>query len=250
MYRGKFNTHYFCSELDCFRWIQLTKKQVSDYKMEIKRAHEYLDEDGTTKYKFHVDDYPSVSDVVVDNPFGGNLSIRKDPDTKPLIIFGQDECIFKQNITHNSTWVGPNGERPMVPKDDGQGLMVSAFCSREFGFGMPVTQSQLDEFNNKRRNKNYRVSESAIAKYGTPVKRKLTKSPFVRQLEYGANKDGYWDYHQMCIQFEDIVDWLQHFHTSFDFKFLFDQSNGHDMMRLMACQFPSYQNIMVECNQK
>ena len=82
MYRGKYNTRYFCSELDCFRWIQLTKKQVSDYKMEIKRAHEYLDEDGITKYEYHVDDYPSVSDLVVDNPFGGNLSIRKDPDKK------------------------------------------------------------------------------------------------------------------------------------------------------------------------
>ena len=35
----------------------------------------------------------------------------------------------------------------------------------------------------------------------------------------------------MCIQFEDVVDWLQHFHTSFDFKFLFDHSNGHDMLR-------------------
>jgi hypothetical protein len=139
--------------------------------MEIKRAHEYLDEDGITKYEYHVDDYPSVSNVVVDNPFGGYLSIRKDSDKKPLIIFGQDECIFKQNITHNSTWVGPNGERPMVPKDDGQGLMVSAFCSREFGFGMPVTQSQLDEFNNERKNKNYRVSESAIAKYGIPIKK-------------------------------------------------------------------------------
>jgi hypothetical protein len=87
--------------------------------MEIKRAHEYSDEDGITTYEFNVDDYPS--------------------------------------ITHNSTWVGPNGERPMVPKDDGQTLMVSAFCSREFGFGMPVTQSQLDEFNNERKNKNYRV---------------------------------------------------------------------------------------------
>ena len=54
--------------------------------MEIKRAHEYFDKDGTTKYEFHVDDYPSVLDVVVDNPFGGNLSIRKDPDTKPLMI--------------------------------------------------------------------------------------------------------------------------------------------------------------------
>jgi hypothetical protein len=42
--------------------------------MEIKRAHKFFDENGTTKYEFHVDDYPpSVSDVVVDNPFGGNL---------------------------------------------------------------------------------------------------------------------------------------------------------------------------------
>ena len=79
----------------------------------------------------------------------------------------------------------------MVPKDDGQGLMVSAFCSCKFGFGMQVTEPQLDESNNERKCKNYRVSESTIAKYGTPVKRKLTESPFVRHLEYGANKDGY-----------------------------------------------------------
>ena len=56
---------------------------------------------------------------------------------------------------------------------------------------MPVTQSQLDKFNNKRKDKNYRVLESATAKHGTHVKQKLTESPFVRHLEYGANKDGY-----------------------------------------------------------
>jgi hypothetical protein len=106
----------------------------------------------------------------------------------------------------------------LVPKDDGQGLMVSAFCSREFGFGIPVTQSLLDKFNNERKNKHYRMSESAIAKFGTPLK-KLTESPFVRHLEYVANKDGYWDYHHMCIQFEDVVDWLQHFHSTFDSNF-------------------------------
>jgi hypothetical protein len=95
--------------------------------MEIKTAHEYFYKDGTTIYKFLVDDYPSVSDVVVDNPFGGNLSITKEPDTKPLMIFGQGKYISKQNITHNSTWVGPNGERPLVPKDDGQGG-ANGFC--------------------------------------------------------------------------------------------------------------------------
>jgi hypothetical protein len=62
MYRGKYNTR--CSELDCFRWIHLSKKQVSDYEMKIKREHEYFDENGTAKYEIHVDDYPSVPDVV------------------------------------------------------------------------------------------------------------------------------------------------------------------------------------------
>ena len=48
-----------------------------------------------------MDDYPSVSDEVVVNPFGGNLSMRNNPETKPFMIFDQDECIFKQNVTHN-----------------------------------------------------------------------------------------------------------------------------------------------------
>jgi hypothetical protein len=53
---------------------------------------------------------------------------------------------------------------------------------------MPVTQSKLDKCNNKRKDKNYRVSESGIEVYGTPDKQKLTESPFVRHLEYGAKK--------------------------------------------------------------
>jgi hypothetical protein len=31
-------------------------------------------------------------------------------------------------------WVGPQGQRPLLPKSDGMSLMLSAFQSRETGF--------------------------------------------------------------------------------------------------------------------
>ncbi len=60
-------------------------------------------------------------------PFKGMLSIRKPPCSKPLIIFGHDECIFKQFLITNKSWKGNIGETAPVPKDDGAGLMISAF---------------------------------------------------------------------------------------------------------------------------
>jgi len=66
--------------------------------------------------------------------FGGNMSVLARGE-KPLICFGQDECIFRQFIFTNKAWVTPEGIRPLMPKDEGMGVMVSAFISREFGFG-------------------------------------------------------------------------------------------------------------------
>ncbi len=48
-------------------------------------------------------------------------------------------CFFKQFMMVNKQWYGPNRETYVVPKDDGQGVMISAFQSQEFGFGLEVT---------------------------------------------------------------------------------------------------------------
>jgi hypothetical protein len=55
---------------------------------------------------------------------------------------GQDKSVFHQYCLQTRQWVGPNGARPLLPKSNGYGLMVSAFQSQEFGFGM--TRSKLD----------------------------------------------------------------------------------------------------------
>jgi hypothetical protein len=46
--------------------------------------------------ELHVDDHPVFQDDANDLPFGGNLSVQKEEGVKPLMIIGQDECIFKQ----------------------------------------------------------------------------------------------------------------------------------------------------------
>ena len=64
------------------------------------------------------------------------VAMRKPPDSKPLMILGQDEVIFKQYLMNSQVWTALDGTTPLVPKDDGRSLMISAgFTSRELGYG-------------------------------------------------------------------------------------------------------------------
>jgi hypothetical protein len=72
-------------------------------------------------------------------PFGGHLSIRKPIGTKAVFIFGQDECIFKQYSFSKKSWTLPDGTKTLIPKDEGQGVMLSSFMSREFGYGFELS---------------------------------------------------------------------------------------------------------------
>ena len=80
--------------------------------------------------------------------FDAYASVRRDSQKKMIIVFGNDECIFKDNAYSSMTWIGPNGEKPMMPKYEFPGIMISAFQSREFGFGF----HELTDDNSKRVN--------------------------------------------------------------------------------------------------
>ncbi len=64
------------------------------------------------------------------------------------------------------TWIGPDGERNIAPKDDGLGVMISAFQSREFGLGVVVSDEQLKEVNEKRKNQKYKDLKAAVESGG------------------------------------------------------------------------------------
>jgi hypothetical protein len=95
--------------------------------------------------EFHVDDHPSLQDLAnKKNPvFGGGMSVRA-PGSKPNIVLGQDEAVFNENLTSSKQWVGPNGERPILPKNNGLGQMVSAFQSRDLGWEWCCPKNQFN----------------------------------------------------------------------------------------------------------
>ena len=240
-YRYKFIDRYLERELRCFRWIQLTEKKYTELIDEGHlfngEPHEYVDNEGMKRLEFHVDDCELFSDWN-DWPdedskrFGGCLSVRMPEGSKPLIIFGQDECIFKQYIFTKKSWMGPEGQTAMTPKDDRQGLMISSLVSRDYGFNLKMTTEQMKTVNQKRKGEKYKDIEAAVLKRGNADKQDLEISPFSRKIEYGNSKDRYWSYEDMVLQLEDCVDVLRAINGyKFDYCFLFDHSNGHDRQR-------------------
>jgi hypothetical protein len=127
--------------------------------------------------------------------------------------------------------VTPDGTKPVIPKDEGLGVMISAFVSREFGFGMILLAEDLQKVNEFRQGKQYSDVLAATEKRGTAAKQPLKSSPFVVQFEYGINAEGYWTYDHMVLQFEDCVDVVNVLYPGYDYIFLFDHSCGHDRKR-------------------
>ena len=233
-YRKKFITRYFEYELRSHCWYQISKDEKMEYvkkgELDVGSGYEYKDGE-KEMYEYHVDDHPSFQENCNHLPFGGMLSVRKPANLKPIMILGQDECIFRQFVFSKGMWTTPDGQKQLLPKDQGQGIMLSSFCCRELGYGFTPTSECFAAVNSIRAGKEYSDAEAAEKINGTRKKTNLTTSPFVRKLEYRANNDGYWQYEHMITQLEDCVDILRYSFPAFDFVFLFDHSSGHDRMQ-------------------
>ncbi len=92
------------------------------------------------------------------------------PEGRMLIIWGHDEAIVKQFTLTSKSWVGTNGETAIVPKDDGCGIMISAFQSREFGFGLEISKIDMARVNTFRKDQVYKDETAAKAKCGDSKK--------------------------------------------------------------------------------
>jgi hypothetical protein len=100
--------------------------------------------------EIHIDEIPDNTLLIKINyecRFGGNLSVHKGKEERMLLSFGQDECIFHQFIFTGSAWTGPKGEQGIFPKEKDNGLMLSTFQCRKFGFGMTLTPEELEKGN-------------------------------------------------------------------------------------------------------
>jgi hypothetical protein len=78
----------------------------------------------------------------------------------------------------NKSWKAPNGTIVLIPEDNGQGVMISAFQSPEFRFGLQLNQQQLALVNTYRNNKDDGYEKAAIKLRGTSKKQALSETPF------------------------------------------------------------------------
>jgi hypothetical protein len=125
-----------------------------------------------------------------------------------------------------------DGQKPVIPKDKGLGVMISAFVLREFGFGMKLADADLQKVNKYRQGKHYSGRSAAMDKRGSSAKHTFVNSPFVLvEFEHGANSEGYWTYDHIILQFEDCVDVIKVLYPEYEYIFLFDHSCGHDRKR-------------------
>jgi len=168
---------------------------------------------------------------------GGFPSVRKHPNKKVEIWFGQDESTFSSHSMNEKCWK-IDGECPFRNKGEGKGLMASAFNSFAFGFGMSLTEQELEQVNAQRLGETYKDADAARELLGTATKAPLTESPFLVLFDYGKAKSGYWGYKHIICQLEDCVDVLRVLFPgdngdkfAYDFVFEFDWSAGHSRNR-------------------
>ena len=149
--RVKLAKHYLQEiEKSTHRFVHFTRDEfltfTSDHQYKQDEVFKIADEfegkeNGDALYELHVDDFEGLHDIANERyPLGGCMSHEHDPNNKPILILGQHECIFQQFTVHGKQWCGPNGERALMPKTDGYGIMISSFQSLEHGFGMDISE--------------------------------------------------------------------------------------------------------------
>ena len=201
----------------CKHWVQLPLIEAANMKkdVDIRFGYSYFDiVAGKQMIEFHIDYWKRRITQVpqIHQQKEATTSVRvPSQNAKPIMIIGQDESMFAQYLLGSKTWVGPKGQRPLLPKSEGDGYMLSAFVSSAFGFGRELTEAELVRINRERRgvDKTYTDTVAAMEILKTTKKPMLVDSPFVKYFYIGANNEGFWNSYHMSLQFEGVVDCVQ-----------------------------------------
>ena len=217
-YQPVFTKRYNAHNIQACQWIQLSllaSRLLEAQDLVAKNCgYQYVDPMANVDMvEHHIDDVSreKVGDLI--GQFGAQSSVRRDINKPIVMCIGQDEGIFKQFSFLSKMWTGPNGKHPLLPKDEGAGVMMSLFI-REYGLIQELDQHTLNSMHAIRHGARYADKETAMDVNGTSVKPQLPagKSPFLTIFNYGEIKEGYWDYNHMVLQFEDVVECLKVMH--------------------------------------
>ena len=73
-------------------------------------------------------------------------------------------------------WALPDGSTSVNPKEDGQGVMLFSFVSRDFGYSHDLTAYQVARVNKFRKNKKYIDEDAAVHVHGKNEKKTYINS--------------------------------------------------------------------------
>jgi hypothetical protein len=222
-----------------------TEKQMNEFHESL--TYRYETKEGEPFVEAHVDMVYSYSDFDDEiglpkldceetGGVGGWLSCRILPCVRPVTAIGQDEVIFHPSTLNENCWIVDDISPLRSKGGTGNGKMISGTKTRMHGFGGPkISADELKKINEKRDGETYSgyAFEAARNIFGASGKPKLTVSPFVRMINYGAHKDGYWNANHMLLQVADCQDvWDYLDRTSYLLPLWeFDHSSGHDSER-------------------
>ena len=124
----------------------------------------------------------------------------------------------------------------LLTKTDGFTQMVSAFVSCSLGVGLLLSSEELRQVNEKWASREWGkyISSKESIETGNNKKKPLEDQlTLIKYLDVGIKEEGHWNYNQMALQVEDVVDCLtiKYKNKYVDFLFLMDQSSGHGHMR-------------------
>ena len=96
--------------------------------------------------------------------------------------------------------------------------------------GVSLSEDELRRVNDRRRKaewKEYLSRESALEVYGSVTKKLLTsRHTLIQYFDLGLQNDGYWGFHHIALQSEDIFDVLRVKYPECDFTMMMDSSAG------------------------
>ena len=123
------------------------------------------------------------------------------------------------------------GKCQLVPKEEVYVVIISAFQSQEFGFGYPLTFTDIQTVYEYQTTHpiyvdTYAATAILLHNHKEPIT--IGRNPFWQEFEYGASAKVCCAYDRMVLKLEDCIKILKVIHPSIDFIFLFDNYFVHD----------------------
>ncbi|CAM9157910.1 unnamed protein product, partial [Hapterophycus canaliculatus] len=174
---------------------------------------ERLGREGEAEGKGNPNDNGAFDEGRLKSKYGGNSSVRFQADA--AWHMGQDGCIFTAYLREGMEWVIAK-VRGIRKKTEGPGIMVSVFQDEIRGFGFAITGEELARVNVFRR---------------VQGRKALQETPGIRNLDYGKQKDGYWNYDTFAEQCVDIMDCFEVLCPDWQLVMKVDHSSGHAKYR-------------------